>query len=185
MVISKDLIQACKRKERVAQQQLYSILLPYLNLICKRYLINTSDTKDALQEAFIKIFSNINQFDSNRGQMKTWAIKITINCALKYNKKMYRFPTKELDVNEEQASDPEILAKLSNDDLLNLVKKMPKNYFVVFNLHVIDGFSHKEISEILGIEESLSRKRLSRARGWLTTKESDFKKNNLGIKKWI
>jgi len=186
MNVSKELILKVKEKDRVAQQQLYRILLPYLNTICRRYLINPSDINDTLQETFIKIFSKLDQFDPSRGQFKTWVVKITVNSALKYNEKMYRLEVKELtDEYTLQITDPEVLKKLSDDDLLKFFKTMPKNYFEVFNLHVIDDFSHKEIGEILGIAESLSRKRLSRARHWLASKIDNTTLKNLGFRKLI
>ncbi len=186
MIISKELILKVKENDRVAQQQLYRILLPYLNTVCRRYLINPSDINDTLQETFIKIFSKLNQFDATRGQFKTWAVKIAVNCALKYNEKMYRLPVKEL--NDEipiQIADSGVLKKLSDDDLLAFFKTMPQHYFEVFNLHVIDDFSHKEIGNILGIAESLSRKRLSRARHWLASKVDNTTLKNLGFRKLI
>jgi RNA polymerase sigma factor (sigma-70 family) len=186
MVITIKIINNCKQNDKVAQKQLYSILLPYLNPICKRYLNNSSDIKDTLQETFINIFSNINQYDPNRSQFKTWAVRIAINCALKYNKKMYQLPINEFIADQStQTIEPEILSKLSDDDLLAFFKTMPKQYFEVFNLNVIDGFSHKEIGTILSIDESLSRKRLSRARTWLASKIGEKNIENFRLRKFI
>ncbi|MFT5166609.1 MAG: RNA polymerase sigma factor (sigma-70 family) [Saprospiraceae bacterium] len=186
MVITTKIIDGCKRNEKIAQKQLYSLLLPYLNPVCRRYLNNPSDIKDTLQETFIRVFSNINQYDPERAQFKTWVVKITINCALKYNKKMYQLPTDELTEDENtQIIEPEILIKLSDDDLLAFFKTMPKQYFDVFNLYTIDGFSHKEIGSILGIDERLSRKRLSRARIWLASKIGDRNIEHFRLRKFI
>lgn len=186
MIISNELISSIKQNDRAAQKQLYTILLPYLNTVCKRYLINSSDISDTLQETFIRIFSNINQYDSSRSQFKTWAVKITINCALKYNEKMYRLPTNELLPEQQMVTiDPSILKKLSDEDLMTFFKTMPKHYFEVFNMYVIDGFAHKEIGKILKIDESISRKRLSRARQWLQSKVDNQVLKNLGFRKLI
>ena len=186
MVVDSELIKGCKQKDRVAQKQLYNLLLPYLNAICRRYLTNPSDLKDTLQETFIKVFSNINQYDPGRGQFKTWAVKIAINCTLKYNQKMRKLPTDELIADQHfQILNPEVLKKLSDEDLLTFFKTMPKSYYEVFNLHVIDGFSHKEIAMMLGIGEDLSRKRLSRARAWLASKAGSQNIENFGLRKLI
>ncbi len=186
MVIDDQLIEGCKHKNRVAQKQLYGILLPFLNAVCRRYANNSFDVNDILQETFINIFSNLEKYDSNRAQFKTWSVKIAINCTLKHNKKMYQLPVKQLEVDlHSKTIEPDILDKLSDEDLLAFLKTMPKKYFDVFNLSAIDGFSHKEIGAILNIEENLSRKRLSRARTWLISKIGNRKIENIGLRKFI
>ena len=175
-MITYELIQGCKTSNRAAQKQLYSLLLPYLNIVCKRYLNNNEERQDILQEAFINIFSNIDKYDSSRSQFKTWAVKIVINCCLKHNQKSAKIITKEFVIEKHtQAIDPEILAWFSDEDLLAFLKTMPQKYFEIFNLHIIDGFSHKEIGELLGIDDALSRKRLSRAREWLSASKQQTK----------
>ncbi len=173
MAINKELIKSCLSNDRLAQRQLYDLLLPYLTVVCKRYLNNNADLKDTLQESFISIFSKINQYDIKRSQFKTWAVRISINCCLKCNQHSAKTSTKELNIEQHNSMiDPEILAQYSDEDLLLFLKKMPLKHFEVFNLHVIDGFSHKEISELLGINIALSRKRLSRAKEWLSSKKN-------------
>lgn len=161
-------LEKCISNNRVAQRKLYDMLLPYLNVICKRYLYNESDLKDVLQDAFINIFKNLHQFDLNRASFKTWITTIAINSCLKKNSKNSRSLTQELiiGVHEPEIS-PAAIENLSNEEIMTWLKKMPKQYFEVFNMYVIDGFSHPEIAQVLGIEESLSRQRLSRSRAWL------------------
>lgn len=174
MQINIELIAACISNQRVAQKQLYDILLPYLNVICQRYLRNQSDRSDVIQETFISLFKNLHQFDVHKASFKTWATKIAINYALKANEKGNRNATQELVVPmHEPKLDPAILRQLSNEELLLWMKRMPENYFAVFNLFVVDGFSHKEIANILRIDESLSRQRLSRGKAWLKDKLPD------------
>ena len=183
MLDTTELIRRCKRKDRLAQKQLYQSYLPYLNSVCRRYLINPSDINDVLQESFINIFRNIDKYDAKKALFKTWAVKISINCTLKFNEKMNKVPVIELVTEQHvQTIDPYVLSKLNDEDLLIFLKTMPQKYSEIFNLNVIDGFSHKEISKILDIEESLSRKRLSRARAWLSSKTSKqfLKKMGLG-----
>ena len=95
MKINSELIQLCIAGNRPAQKQLYTVLLPYLNVISQRYLDEDSQRKDVLQEAFINIFKNLNQFDSSKAGFKTWAAKITINCCLKNNRKYKNNKTDE------------------------------------------------------------------------------------------
>ncbi len=182
MIISNALIERCQKKDRVAQKQLYVFLLPYLNAVCNRYLNYPEERQDTLQEVFIKIFSNIEKFDPSRSQFKTWAVKITINCCLKCNVKAARNNTQELLIEQNtQIITPDVLEQLSDEDLQAFLKTMPPKYYEVFNLHIIDGFSHKEIAELLGIEEALSRKRLSRARVWLSSRSRQVELMIFGV----
>jgi RNA polymerase sigma factor (sigma-70 family) len=174
MEINIELIALCISNNRNAQKQLYDMLLPYLNVICQRYLNDPSERSDVLQETFISLFKNLKQFDLSKASFKTWATKIAINYCLKNNEKRKREATQELgEAQFESQVDPEVLRNLTNEELLLWMKKMPENYFTVFNLYVVDGFSHQEIAQILRIEESLSRQRLTRAKNWLKDKLPD------------
>ena len=150
------------------QKQLYLLLLPYLRAIANRYLRDTSYTKDVLQESFIKIFGNLKDYDEKKAPIKSWAARIVINQSLNYNTRII----KEINTTIEDAQNvmvilPSALTDLSEKHLLHVLKKMPEDYFVVFNLFVIEEYHHDEIASFLNIKESLSRKRLSRARSWI------------------
>ncbi len=168
MEVSKTLIAACLKNDRVAQKQLYSSLLPYLRAICKRYLKNQAFTKDVLQEAFINIFKNIASFDPYKGRFNKWAVRITINCALKYNQ---RIVTDQDEFQPDKHDIPFVKAdpkNISDDDLLAILKKMPQRSYQVLNLFVIEEYSHKEIAALLNINEATSRKIYSRSKLWLS-----------------
>lgn len=168
MGIDIKLINRCLSNDRPAQNELYRALLPYLNLVCQRYLQDRSQQHDVLQEAFLRIFRHLDQFDVQQASFKTWTTKIAINCCLKNNARSGRKPTQELIVPLHEAkTSPAALRQLDNEDLLRWLKKMPQQYFEVFNLYVVDGFSHREIADFLGIAEALSRQRLARSRTWL------------------
>lgn len=174
MQINIELIALCTSNNRAAQKELYDILLPYLNVTCQRYLNNQSDRSDVLQETFISLFKNLHQFDINKAGFQTWAARIAINCCLKSNEKSKRKATEKLIISiHEPHVSPEVLSTLTNEELLLWFKKMPENYYAVFNLFIVDGFSHREISEILNIDEALSRKRLARSKAWLKDKLPD------------
>lgn len=172
-LISNDILELCVANDRSAQKQLYDLLVPYLSSICNRYLRNRSDLEDALQETFINIFSKINLYDPEKAQLKTWAVKIAINCSLKFNEKMYKINTTEFDSEVNLGNEgPAIYGKISNEEMMDFLKRMPVSWFEVFNMYAVEGFSHKEIGQLMGIDEALSRKNLSRARKWLSEQES-------------
>jgi len=182
--IDKELIKACKAKDRVSQKKLYDKLLPYLNAVCRRYIFNYSDLNDCLQETFINIFRSIDKYDPSKSQFTTWAVRIAINCTLKLNSRLNETGAIEFDLElHSQRMDPEVISKLNTEDLIRFLKAMPSDHLTVFNMHVVDGFSHKEISEMLNIDIALSRKRLSRARIWLEKKttQADIVKNEKNI----
>lgn len=168
MNVNKKLIEQCKRGNQLKQKELYFMLLPYLRAVCSRYLRNTDLIKDVLQESFIDIFKNLEKYDSQKGAFHKWAVRITINATLKYNQRVNLGKQEEFLVDKHDIIQPsQALEKISDETLLNILKQMPKGNFEVFNLYVIDGYSHKEIARILNISESLSRKKLSRAKSWL------------------
>ncbi|MFK7806412.1 MAG: RNA polymerase sigma factor [Saprospiraceae bacterium] len=172
MSAEQSIIQSCIKQKRDAQQQLYRLLLPYLRAVATRYLRDNSYVKDVLQESFVKVFRSIEKYDSNKAPLKNWAARIVINTCLNYNERVIGLPAEELDVEiHDHAEFPEISALTTDDELLALLKQMPAGYFEVFNLYVIDGYSHKEIGVMLQMTEASSRKKLSRAKNWLKKKD--------------
>ena len=171
MNIDRDTILQCKKFNPQAQKLVYTTLLPYFNSIAKRYLTDASSRNDVLQEAFIKIFTRIDQFDIKKGEFKSWTARILINFCLQHsNKSISRKETALTTVEYQIPIRPDIVDQLSNEQILNMLRQMPKAYFQVFNLFIIDGFSHDEIATMLEIKSSLSRKRLGRAREWIASK---------------
>lgn len=162
-----NIINSCISGKRDAQKQLYLLLLPYLRAVVNRYLKDTSYSKDVLQESFVKIFRNIDTYDYLKAPIKSWAAKIVIRNSLNYNKRIIGISNEEFVIEKHQTVELSKIDQLTDQDILVYFKKMPQQYFEVFNLFVIDGYSHAEISEILNINQSLSRKRLSRARAWV------------------
>jgi len=166
--ISLDIIQACLKNKRPAQKQLFELLLPYLYSVCLRYLKDRSFAEDVLQESYLNIFRKMHQYKSNKANFESWAARIVINNCINYNKRVFNSNTVAFDIEEhEMILFPQIIENLSDSQLVMMLKNMPADYYEVFNLYVIDSYSHSEISEVLGIQKSLSRKRLSRAREWI------------------
>lgn len=168
MSINQKLLEGCKSGDRIAQKQLYLKLLPYLRAVANRYLRDSSFIKDALQESFIKIFGKLEYYDPERAPLNKWAAKIVVNVCFNFNKRIIGDEKEEIeDFSNEIICLPQIYSQLSNEYLLLILKKMPQSYYEVFNLNVIDGYSHEEIGVMLQISVALSRKRLSRAREWI------------------
>jgi len=158
------LIKACKKYDRKAQREMVNHLAPYLMSICQRYAPNKEDARDWMQESLIKIFNNIEQCKTNEFAFKGWCRKIAINvCLGKIRKKGLK--TVELK-NEYETGifQPKIIEQMNVKDILRLLDHLPQKLKLVFNLSVLDGYSHKEIAESLKIKESSSRTFLTRAR---------------------
>lgn len=181
--VNHALIQACLEQNRAAQQQLYTQLLPYLRAVADRYLRDNLFLKDALQESFVKIFRHLRTYDPAKAPFKQWCARITVNTCLNFNQRVMDKPRLELSkMPSEPSIPPGILQQFSDEHLLAVLKQMPDGYFEVFNLFVIDEYSHEEIASLLGINEALSRKRLSRAKAWLKTSLSQHPEWLTGLK---
>lgn len=161
----KQLLPAVKRRERKAQRALVDCISPYLFTICRRYSKNSEDAKDILQDALILIFKNIEKFHTGPEGFKPWISRITVNVALSRFRKSFNvnewYPG-ELILHPRQ--NPKIFEKLHVEDIMELLALLPNMQKEVFNLFIIDGYSHAEVSELLGINESYSRTVLTRAR---------------------
>jgi RNA polymerase sigma factor (sigma-70 family) len=157
----------CARNERIAQEALYKAFYAQMLRICYRYLKTKDQAEDALNQGFLKVFQNIKTFDVNKGELGAWICTIMIRTAIDCNRKELKFST---DVyHDEQQTDeffihPEVISKLYAQDILKNIQQLPDATQVIFNLSVIDGYSHKEISEQLKITESTSRWHLSEAK---------------------
>ena len=144
--------------------------------ICYRYLKDSMEAEDVLVTSFTKIFEKIDQF-KNEGSFEGWIRRIVVNEALtclRRNRSMYL--ETELDQVDYDPNYNNLSDHLEAEDLLQLVKELPSGYRIVFNLYAIDGYSHKEIAESLGISENTSKSQLSRARTYLQKqlKEQDW-----------
>ncbi len=157
-----QLIKKCKKKNTKAQEQLYQLYSSKLFSICLKYSNDYSSAEDILQDAFMTIFDKINQY-KNTGSFEGWIKRITINTALQKYRKQKLFEI----INEEQIEETEIEIEedeISLDYLLKIIQQLPDRYRLVFNLYVLDGYSHKEIAEMLEISVGTSKSNLARAR---------------------
>ncbi len=161
----KNLIQGCRNLDRRAQRQMVDHLSPFLYRICRRYTDCHDDAKDLLQESLILIFNNMEKCSAREmSSFKAWCRRIAINTSLGRIRKK-QLPTESLNGTAYvQVSLPNIHGKLNTDDILKIIQTLPPNQRNVFNLAVIDGYSHQEIAKLLNIAESSSRTFLMRAR---------------------
>jgi RNA polymerase sigma factor (sigma-70 family) len=163
-------IKLCIEGNRSAQKELYDSYKNAIFVLCQRYFNNIEDAQDALQDGFIKVFRDLYQFDSMKGSIYSWLKKVFVNtCLEKLRKKKLEFVNVD-DVQINSYYDPEVLSTLSLKEITCLIQNMPTGYRTVFNLYVIEGFSHLEIAQMLGISESTSKTQLMKAKNFLKGK---------------
>ena len=162
-----DLIRACVRKEWWAQQVLYEEFYSPLMAICLRYTQYEDEAMDLLHESFIKIFRSIHKYKPGTS-LGAWMRRITVNTAIDYYRRKVRRRTEDIDVAYNlSAKGADAISQCSEKEILAAIQQLTPAYQTVFNLYVIEGFSHKEIAEQLNITESTSRSNLVKARAKL------------------
>lgn len=173
----KKIISGCQKGDAKAQKALVLRYASLLLTVGRRYMKNEVDAEDILQDSFIKIFQSFKQFDPNKGTLDGWMKRIVINTALKqYRSQKQHLPTENLEQHNEVFILPSVYEKLHEEDLIQLISSIPEGYRQVFNLYAIEGYSHKEVAEMLEIAEASSRSSLSRARAHL---QKRIKKNKM------
>jgi RNA polymerase sigma-70 factor (ECF subfamily) len=150
----------------MAQEQLYKQFHGPMASICMRYTRNEHDAIEVLHSGFLKVFKNIDRFDSTKASLYTWIRTIMVNTAIDFLRQKNRWYVShgELEKVETGGIDPEAVDRLSVQELLKLVQKLPPATQAVFNLYVIEGYTHKEIGTLLGISDGTSKWHLSEAR---------------------
>lgn len=159
-----DIVAACARQERWAQKRLYEDHYSTMMSVCLRYTENESDALDLMHEGFIKVLTNIHKYQRETA-IGAWIRRIMVNNCIDYYRKMSRRRTEDIDnAYTLQSSDADAISQFGEREILSAIQKLPPTYQAVFNLYVLEGFSHKEIGEQLGITESTSRSNLVKAR---------------------
>lgn len=159
-----SLIKACSNGDSKAFRKIYEIHSGTMYSICLRYMNNEDEAKDALQEGFIKVFKNISKFKFT-GSFEGWMKRIFVNSSIE----LIRKRKMHLDVSELNSNELPLTAKIETGSLdaekmMTLVQQLPEGYRTVFNMFIVDGYSHKEISDYLEISESTSKTQLFKAR---------------------
>ncbi|MCC6816817.1 MAG: RNA polymerase sigma factor [Saprospiraceae bacterium] len=159
-----DIIKGCIGGDILCQKELFDLLAGKLMGVCMRYSKDKMEAEDLLQDSFIKIFTNLESF-KNDGPLEAWARRIIINTSIKkYHKMSYQNESPSSDLMPEKTTDFSALDGLLYNELLEMVNDLPQGYRVVFNLYAVEGYSHKEIAELLNIKEATSRSQLVKAR---------------------
>lgn len=169
--LDSKLIESCIKGDRVSQKAIYDRLAPRMLPLCMRYVGERNQAEDILQDGFLTLFTQLQNF-KGEGSFDGWARKIFVNTALmSLRKKDALKVSEELDVVRGMKADmPSQSQNIGYKELMKLVMQLPAGFRTVFNMNVIEGYSHKEIGEMLGISETTSRTQLSRARTWLQNK---------------
>jgi RNA polymerase sigma-70 factor (ECF subfamily) len=166
MIGEELLIVQCKNGVQVAQRKLYDLYKSKWFMICLRYVKKREDALDVLQNALIKIYSKLNTYDAEKGAFGAWSSRIVVNESIMFQRKYWK-GTELVELNDEiYISSTESVSEniLSAETLTKLIQQLPDGYRVVFNLYAIEGYTHKEIAEILGVSVGTSKSQLFKAK---------------------
>jgi RNA polymerase sigma-70 factor (ECF subfamily) len=164
MINEADLLEGCIKGERKMQQELFDRFAPKMYGVCLRYAGNTEEAEDILQEGFIKIFKKIGSY-RGEGSFEGWIRRIFVNTAIEhFRRKTYLQPITEKEESTVEGTYLTVLDNLAEKDIIGLVQQLSPGYRTVFNMYVVEGYTHKQIAEILGISEGTSKSQLSRAK---------------------
>ncbi len=162
----RQLIKGCLANRAKDQQEIFRRFSGKMLSVCRRYARHEMEAEDMLQDAFVKMFKNLHSFKAE-GSFEGWLRRITINTAIKHcQRKSF---TNEINGYEKlpESSYQQSGSKIDEDFLMKIVSELPEGYRLVFNLYAIEGYSHQEIAELLGVTSSTSRSQLVKARNML------------------
>ncbi len=175
-----QLVRECLRGKTEAFRQLYDQYSEYMLGVCYRYTKSMTDAEDVMQEGFIKVYHNLHQFKAD-GELGAWIRRIMVNTAINYlkQKSRYRSDLSFTELNLHPVTDDNPEMSISTKELAELIRQLPTGYQTIFNLHAVEGYTHVEIGQMLGIHEGTSRSQYSRARAllieWIKKNESENK----------
>ena len=163
-IAESDLISGCMEGNRRMQEELYKRFSPRMYAVCLRYAGSSEEAEDILQEGFIKIFKKLDSF-RGEGSFEGWIRRIFVNTSIEhFRRKRYLQPVTEKEENTLEGNSLSALDGLAEKDILGLVRQLSPGYRTVFNMYVVEGYTHKEIGDMLGISEGTSKSQLSRAK---------------------
>jgi RNA polymerase sigma factor (sigma-70 family) len=176
-----ELIKDCLKGKPAAQKQLYEEFAPVMMGVCFRYTKSLQDAEDIMQEGFVRVFRFLKQY-KNEGELGAWIRRIMVNTALNYLKqsKKYQYDLlfDKAEMHVVSVDDAEI--KMNAKELAELIRQLPTGYQTIFNLYAVEGYSHPEIGQMLGISENTSRSQYMRARqlliNWLNNPAGNLNK---------
>ncbi len=163
-----ELVKGCLEGNESCQEVLYKRYFSFAMSVCIRYTGEQDQAMEAVNDSFMKVLENLENYDSSK-PFKPWYAKILVNTAIDRCRTRFRYSSKFADeeISEDREPEVETDMDLSVNDILELYRNLPEQYKITFNLYEIDGYSHEEIAQILGITASTSRSNLSRAKKML------------------
>jgi RNA polymerase sigma-70 factor (ECF subfamily) len=165
-----QIIEGCVKGERKFQEILYHTFSSKMFSVCMRYANEYAGAEDLLQDGFVKVFKNIEKF-RGEGSFEGWIRRIFVNNSIEhYRKKSNLYVVQETEALSYEYYDDNALQKLMKEDLVKIIQSLSTGYRTIFNLYVVEGYSHKEIGEMMGITEGTSKSQLARARYLLQKK---------------
>jgi RNA polymerase sigma-70 factor (ECF subfamily) len=176
MLSEKELIYGCCKGDRASQKALYERYCRKMLVVCLRYSKSTAEAEDILQEAFVKVFNSLKDF-RQEAKLETWITRIMVNTALNARrKKLYLYPMVDVE-NVDLPGEELCISGIHFTQLLEMIQSLPQGCQIIFNMFAMEGYSHKEIAEMLGISEGTSKSQFARAKSLLQAKllkESSF-----------
>ncbi|WP_051313460.1 RNA polymerase sigma factor [Sporocytophaga myxococcoides] len=165
-----EIIRGCKKNDSIAQEALFKLYSKKLMTVCLRYSSCREDAEDLFQESMIKIFQSLHSFEE-KGSIEGWMRRIITNNAIKeFRKRKYLSSLSEPEsFNLPVFTDDDVIEKMSGEELMTVIHQLPEGSRMVFNLFVIEGYSHKEISELMQISEGTSKSQFFNAKKILKT----------------
>lgn len=161
----KNLIELAVENNRHAQQQIYTRFSPKMLSVCRQYIKDIHQAEDVMITAFMKVFVNLKNFES-KGSFEGWIRRIMVNESISFIRAQKKVSFLEDEYYKEDGFN-NIESNLSVEDIQSLIDRLPEGYKMIFNLYAIEGYKHKEIAEMLGINEGTSKSQLSHARKML------------------
>ncbi|MCC8019344.1 MAG: sigma-70 family RNA polymerase sigma factor [Rikenellaceae bacterium] len=164
----KEIIEGCRRGDPLSQRELYMRFSSLMYGVCLRYVKDRSLAEDIMHDGFITIFTKIGEF-RGEGSFEGWCRRIFVNTALGHLRKKNALDESDNidDIRWLEGGGTDAVEKMSGDELLEVIDHLPQGYRTILNLYAVEGYSHKEIGEMLGISENTSRSQYFRARGKL------------------
>ena len=174
-----ELAKLCARGDDEARHQLYTRYAAYLYALCIRYVGDKELARDLMHDAMIKIFDTVGKYRP-MGSLKAWCARVTVNMVIDHLRKSKRMELQPLEPTQEKIPEPanEEVAKVPKQELMRMVGELPETKRVIFNLYCVEGYSHKDIAEMLNIKEKTSSSLLFKARAQLAENVRDYIRRN-------
>ncbi len=174
-----ELAKLCSKGDKKARHELYTRYAAYLFALCIRYVGEKELARDLMHDAMIKIFDTIGRYKPT-GTLKSWCARVTVNMVVDYLRKSKRMELQPLEQTQDKIPDPqtEDVAKVPKQELMRMVGELPETKRVIFNLFCVEGYSHKDIAEMLNIKEKTSSSLLFKARAQLAENVRDYIRRN-------